>query len=88
MGGTADCTTSAEDIITALTGDDSPLQDKDPYDGGKAVVSEAPDDDDGGPRGNVILSDESTTDAQIIKLTTAWNSDASEELESEVQVSD
>ena len=90
MGGTADCTTSAADIITALTGDDSPLQDKDPYDGGKAVVATAPSDDDGGPRGNVILSDESTDDpdVQIIKLTTAWNSDASEELESEVQVSD
>ena len=40
-----------------LTGDDSPLQDKDPYDGGKAVVATAPSDDDGGPRGNVILSD-------------------------------
>ena len=42
-------------IITKLTDGDSPLQDKDPYDGGKAVVATAPSDDDGGPRGNVIL---------------------------------
>ncbi len=73
MGGTADCTTSAEDIITALTGDDSPLQDKDPYDGGLAVVDEAPDADDGGARGNVILT---TNDAEDeITLTTCYDKD-------------
>ena len=41
MGGTADCSNAAA-IVTALTEDDSPLQDKDPYDGGKAVVATAP----------------------------------------------
>ena len=29
-------------LLQHLTGDDSPLQDKDPYDGGKAVVATAP----------------------------------------------
>ena len=75
MGGTADCTTSAADIITALTGDDSPLQDKDPYDGGLAVVNAAPAAADGGARGNVILT--TNTDADEITLTTCYDKDCS-----------
>ena len=86
--GSLSCTSTAAEIITHLAGTDSPLQDKDPYDGGASVVSSAPGSDDGGPRGNVVLSDTSDTDTQFITLTTAYNSDGDEELESEVQVSE
>ena len=43
FGGTdVTCASTAADIATHLTGDTSPLQDKDPYDGGDAAVGETP----------------------------------------------
>ena len=73
MGGVATCESNAAAIVTALTGDTSPLQDKDPYDGGKSVVATAPADDDGTSmkRGNVVM----TSSGTVITLTTYIDKD-------------
>ena len=83
--GSLSCTSTASSIIAHLAGTNSPLQDKDPYDGGAAVASSTPTEK---ARGNIVLSDSSTTDDEIITLTTAYDSDGNEELTSTVQVSD
>ena len=72
--GAQDCDDSTADIITALTGDDSPLQDKDPYDGGAAIVGAKPATK---ARGNVVLSDDDDGDTQKVKLTTCYDKDCS-----------
>ena len=73
MGGVATCSDDASDVVTALTGDGSPLQDKDPYDGGKSVVATAPADDDGTSmkRGNDVM----TSSGSVITLTTYIDKD-------------
>ena len=72
--GSLTCSSDGSDIITKLI-DGTVLQDKDPYDGGLAVVDEAPGADDGGARGNVILT---TNDAEDeITLTTCYDKDCS-----------
>ena len=72
MGGTVSCgttgTSEASFIITTLTGSSGPLQDKDPYDGGMAVVSTKPTEG----RGNVVLT--ANTDDDEITLTTCYDS--------------
>ena len=70
MGGTITCTTGTDDILTLLTGG-TVLQDKDPYDGGLAVVSTAPDK----ARGNVVLAADDDGDTQQVKLTTCYDND-------------
>jgi len=76
MGGTITCSTDgsseASVIVTLLTGG-SVLQDKDPYDGGLAVVSETPTK----ARGNVVLTPDDT--AETILLTTCWDKDCAED---------
>ena len=84
--GTLDCDSTAAEIITALTADTSPLQDKDPYDGGMAVVGTAP--AAGELRGNVVLSDASTADDQIISFSTTYDKAEAKTLTSEVTVSE
>ena len=84
--GTLDCDSTAAEIITALTADTSPLQDKDPYDGGMAVVGTAP--AAGVLRGNVVLTDASTTDDQIISFSTTIDKAETETLTSKVTVSE
>ena len=73
MGGVASCSSTAAQVVTALTGGTSPIQDKDPYDGGKSVVASAPADDDGTSmkRGNVVM----TSSGEVITLTTYINKD-------------
>ena len=84
FGGAVTCSTTgtseASFIITTLTASTGPLQDKDPYDGGMAVVSTAPTK----ARGNVVLT-ASDTD-ETITLKTFYDKDASEFLESKVSV--
>ena len=84
--GTLSCTSTAAEIITALTATTSPLQDKDPYDSGMAVVDTAP--DAGELRGNVVLSDASTADDEIISLSTTWDKAEENTLTSSVTVSE
>ena len=76
MGGTITCSTDgsseASVIVTLLTGG-TVLQDKDPYDGGLAVVSETPTK----ARGNVVLTPDDT--AETILLTTCWDKDCAED---------
>ena len=73
MGGVATCSSEASDVVTALTGDGSPLQDKDPYDGGMAVVASAPADEGttSMKRGNVVM----TSSGDVITLTTYIDKD-------------
>ena len=54
------------------------MQDKDPYDGGLAVVGTAPDTK---ARGNVVATnaDDDTTNTQKILLTTCWDKDCDED---------
>ena len=74
FGGAVSCgttgTSEASFIITTLTGDDSPLNDKDPYDGGLAVVNATPTDADK-VRGNVVLT--KNADDDEITLTTCYD---------------
>ena len=63
MGGKT-CNEATAAIITHLTGDDSPLQDKDPYDGGDAIVGAKPEKN---PRGNVVMTKADTTGDPVIK---------------------
>ena len=83
MGGSITCTTDTDDILTLLTGG-TVLQDKDPYDGGLAVVSTAPTK----ARGNVVLSDDDDGDTQKVKLTTCYDKDCTSDatLTTSVQV--
>ena len=73
FGGAAECSDSADDIVTALTGATTPLQDKDPYDGGLAVTDTDPPDVDGVSmkRGNAVM----TSLGDIITVTTYINKD-------------
>ena len=78
MGGTILCTTGTAEILTLLTGG-TVLQDKDPYDGGLAVVGTEP--AAGKIRGNVVATnaDDDTTNTQKILLTTCWDKDCDED---------
>ena len=73
FGGAVTCSTTgtseASFIITTLTASTGPLQDKDPYDGGMAVVSTAPTK----ARGNVVLTANTADDE--ITLTTCYDKD-------------
>ena len=74
MAGTATCSSGADDIVTALTTEaTTPLKDKDPYDGGLAVVASAPADEGttSMKRGNVVM----TSAGEVITLTTYINKD-------------
>ena len=74
MGGVATCESNAAAIVTALTtAATTPLQDKDPYDGGLAVVASAPADEGttSMKRGNVVM----TSSGEVITLTTYINKD-------------
>ena len=74
MGGVATCESNAAAIVTALTTEaTTPLQDKDPYDGGLAVVASAPADEGttSMKRGNVVM----TSSGEVITLTTYINKD-------------
>ena len=74
MGGVATCESNAAAIVTALTtAATTPLQDKDPYDGGLAVVASAPADEGttSMKRGNVHM----TSSDNVITLTTYINKD-------------
>ena len=74
MGGVATCESNAAAIVTALTTEaTTPLQDKDPYDGGLAVVASAPADEGttSMKRGNVVM----TSAGEVITLTTYINKD-------------
>ena len=70
--GSLTCSSDGTAIIAKLI-DGTVLQDKDPYDGGLAVVNAAPAAADGGARGNVILT--TNTDADEITLTTCYDKD-------------
>jgi type IV pilus assembly protein PilA len=76
MGGTATCSSEADDIVTALTTEaTTPLQDKDPYDGGISVVATLPADAGTPPvsmkRGNAHM----TSVGDVITLTTYIDKD-------------
>ena len=86
--GAQSCTDTTAAIITALTGDDSPLQDKDPYDGGDAIVGAKP---AAKARGNVVMTKADTTGDPIIqkiKLETCYDKDctAAKTLTTTVQI--
>ena len=72
----ANCSTEGDDLVTYLIGADSPLQDKDPYDGGNAFVGAA----SAKPEGDTVL--EGTADA--ITITTQYSKEATDVLENKV----
>ena len=88
FGGEVSCSTAgtseASFIIGKLVATTGPLQDKDPYDGGMAVVSTAPTK----ARGNVVLT--ANTDDDEITLTTCYDTDCTADatLTSSVSVSE
>ena len=84
FGGAVSCSTTgtseASFIVTTLVASTGPLQDKDPYDGGMAVVNAAP----AKARGNVVLT--ASNADETITLKTFYDKDSSEFLESKVSV--
>ena len=74
-----DCDSTAADLVGFLTGENSPLQDKDPYQTtDDAAQSSAPDK----PEGNVVL----TTEGEKIKFKTQFSKEATDTLENEITV--
>ena len=74
-----DCDSTAAELVGFLTGEDSPLQDKDPYQTtDDAAQSSAP----AKPEGNTVL----TTEGEKIKFKTQFSKDAEDTLENEITV--
>jgi type IV pilus assembly protein PilA len=63
--GAVHCGSTASELVTYLTGTESPLQDKDPYDGGNAFV----DGISGNPQGDTVL----TGGTDSIEIKTQYN---------------
>ena len=61
---TVSCSSSTDDVVALLVGADSPLQDKDPYDGGQAAAA-------AGDNGNVVI----TASGDEINFSTAVGDD-------------
>ena len=76
--GAVECGDDGATIVTYLIGADSPLQDKDPYDGGNAFVGAA----SGKPEGDTVLV--GTTDT--ITITTQYSKEATDVLENKVVI--
>ena len=74
-----DCDSTAAELVGFLTGEDSPLQDKDPYQTtDDAAQSSAP----AKPEGNTVL----TTEGEKIKFKTQFSKEATDTLENEITV--
>ena len=85
FGGAASCGNDASTIATALTGGSSPLQDKDPYDGGAAAVSAGGDN----PEGNTVITGTEATEAApetTITFVTQFSKSASDTLTNTIDV--
>ena len=85
FGGAASCGNDANTIATALTGGSSPLQDKDPYDGGAAAVSAGGDN----PEGNTVITGTEATEAApetTITFVTQFSKSASDTLTNTIDV--
>ena len=79
------CIRDRNDIATALTGGSSPLQDKDPYDGGAAAVSAGGDN----PEGNTVITGTEATEAApetTITFVTQFSKSASDTLTNTIDV--
>ena len=78
MGGEIECTSKTDEILNVLT-DGTVLQDKDPYDGGLAVVKVAPTK----ARGNVVVTNADVTEDEVttkkILITTCWDKECKED---------
>ncbi len=90
FGGTdVTCASTAAEIATHLTGDTSPLQDKDPYDGGDAAVSAVPADKPEGNTAIIAVGDDITFSTQYTKNIPGTGDDEDtpgEKLENKVKV--
>ena len=77
--GAVHCGSTASELVTYLTGTESPLQDKDPYDGGNAFVGTA---DATKPEGDTVLTptDATTTDDGEIAINTQYSKSADDTL--------
>ena len=85
FGGAASCGDDANTIATALTGGDTPLQDKDPYDGGAAAVSAGGDK----PEGNTVITGTEATEADpetTITFVTQFSKTAGDTLTNTIDV--
>ncbi len=73
-----DCDSTAAELVSMLAGSNSPLQDKDPYQGDAAVVSSEPAD----PEGNVVIE----ADGDDITFTTSPTDDSADNLTAKITV--
>ena len=73
-----DCDSTAAELVSMLAGGNSPLQDKDPYNGDAAVVSEAQDK----PEGNVLIA----ADGSDITFVTSPTDDSADNLTASITV--
>ena len=76
--GAAACGDDAGVIATALTGTDTPLTDKDPYDGGNAAVSAA---DSDNPEGDMVITGTTATETDpetVLTIVTRYGKKATE----------
>ena len=74
-----DCDSTASEIVSMLAGSNSPLQDKDPYDGDAAVIDSTADN----PEGNVLIA---ADDAKTISFTTSPTDDSADNLTATVEI--
>ena len=73
-----DCDSTAAELVSMLAGSNSPLQDKDPYQGDAAVVSSERAD----PEGNVVIE----ADGDDITFTTSPTDDSADNLTAKITV--
>ena len=73
-----DCDSTAAELVSMLAGSNSPLQDKDPYQGDAAVVSSEPTN----PEGNVVIE----ADGSDINFTTSPTDDSADNLTAKITV--
>ncbi len=78
-----DCDSPPSDIVDHLVGDDTPLQDKNPYETGEAAVNEA-----GGKGFTKLTATDSTTSstAGTINIVTQYDDGDDDKLENDIEV--
>tara|TARA_Y100001936_G_scaffold102231_1_gene100584 strand:+ start:397 stop:861 length:465 start_codon:yes stop_codon:yes gene_type:complete len=85
MGGAASCGDDAQTIAAGLVGADTPLQDKDPFDAGDAVVATASSDK---PEGDTVITGTAAADdgTSTITITTQYSKSSSDTLTNTVDI--
>lgn len=86
FGGEAECGDDAGEIAEMLVGSDTPLTDKDPYDGGNAAVATA---SSTNPEGDTVVTGTTATTEKpetVLTIVTQWGKKATETTTNTIQI--